>query len=323
MVRSAADAEEILAFIRERKLFWPLTNINAPYQRHLDLSKVRRWNDVVAVTPNFEQAIQLGDVADPSVLLGNAGPAFWLCLSPAELVLRNGDALSARSRDAHLIHVLRRAAFQSPWGQAGVNGIAAIRSLDFLRQAYAENPTSGVIQGVSRKKYAMIAPFLRGRSGIVKHLPSGMHRNDEPLFVWGNDQQPLKRPNTRGVIDESAEPRVFRVEDGFLRSVGLGLLRVPPLSLVVDRSGLYLDPSRPSDLETLLNTRRWSTQDLQRAGKLRRSLIDLGLTKYNVESSVEGLPTTTDKKRILVPGQVENDASHRYGSPDIKTNLGM
>src|SRR5579862_6663236 len=45
---------------------------------------------------------------------------------------------------------------------------------------------------------------------------------------------------------------VLRLEDGFLRSVGLGADLIPPVSLVVDRRGMYYDATAPSDLEELL-----------------------------------------------------------------------
>ena len=44
----------------------------------------------------------------------------------------------------------------------------------------------------------------------------------------------------------------LRVEDGFLRSRGLGADLIPPLSLVLDDMGIYYDPNSPSRLETLI-----------------------------------------------------------------------
>lgn len=43
------------------------------------------------------------------------------------------------------------------------------------------------------------------------------------------------------------------LEDGFLRSVGLGTSGAGPYSLVVDDVGIYYDARRPSRLENLLN----------------------------------------------------------------------
>src|SRR5580700_9275410 len=56
-------------------------------------------------------------------------------------------------------------------------------------------------------------------------------------------------------LDEAAAVRgvpLVRIEDGFIRSIGLGSDFLPPLSLVFDRTGIYCDPRRSSDLETLL-----------------------------------------------------------------------
>ena len=42
------------------------------------------------------------------------------------------------------------------------------------------------------------------------------------------------------------------LEDGFLRSLGLGVAGWPPFSMVHDDLGIYYDTSRPSRLEQLL-----------------------------------------------------------------------
>ena len=104
-----------------------------------------------------------------------------------------------------------------------------------------------------------------------------------------------------------------RMEDGFIRSVGLGSDFNWPYSLVVDRKGIYYDPTRPSDLEDILNTIQ-EHQDhallLKRAELLRILIKEKGLTKYNTGSPDAVLPNLPkDKTIVLVPGQVEDDAS--------------
>lgn len=117
-------------------------------------------------------------------------------------------------------------------------------------------------------------------------------------------------------------PHLWRIEDGFIRSVGLGVDLAQPLSLVIDAQGIYYDPSRPSDLETLLQHTAFSDDLLERAAQLRERLVALKLSKYNVrgQGSIE-LPTNT--MTILVPGQVESDASIATGSPEIRTNSAL
>lgn len=120
---------------------------------------------------------------------------------------------------------------------------------------------------------------------------------------------------------DSAPEGAVRVEDGFLRSRGLGAELIPPLSLVCDARGIYYDPSRPSDLEHLIAKRANLRPDQAlRAEALRRRITALGVTKYNLGGAAPDLPAG---HRILVPGQVEDDASIATGAGDIATNLGL
>jgi capsule polysaccharide export protein KpsC/LpsZ len=58
---------------------------------------------------------------------------------------------------------------------------------------------------------------------------------------------------------------LWRMEDGFIRSSGLGSDLLAPLSLVLDKTGIYYDASRPSDLENLLNASNLSERQRERA----------------------------------------------------------
>ncbi|WP_312531639.1 capsular polysaccharide biosynthesis protein [Paracoccus sp. (in: a-proteobacteria)] len=114
-------------------------------------------------------------------------------------------------------------------------------------------------------------------------------------------------------------PQALRIEDGFIRSRGLGAELVAPLSLVADDRGIYFDPTRPSRFEALLEA------PLPPGGRTRAlALVDrirsAGVTKYNLDGALPDLPPG---HRILVPGQVENDASIRLGSGQEKTNLAL
>ncbi len=108
---------------------------------------------------------------------------------------------------------------------------------------------------------------------------------------------------------------VVRVEDGFLRSNGLGAALVPPLSLVVDDLGIYYDPGRPSRFEALMM--QPLTADARvRAQVLLEGLGSARLSKYNLARAP--LPDWPEigagRTRVLVPGQVEDDASIRLGA---------
>ena len=113
----------------------------------------------------------------------------------------------------------------------------------------------------------------------------------------------------------------LRVEDGFLRSRGLGAELTPPLSLVADDLGIYYDPTRPSRLEALI-TAAPPPGGAARAAALRADLIAAGLSKYNLTGDSD-LPPRDGRRRILVPGQVEDDASIRLGAGEERRNIDL
>jgi capsular polysaccharide export protein len=112
---------------------------------------------------------------------------------------------------------------------------------------------------------------------------------------------------------------LVRVEDGFIRSVGLGADLTQPASWVLDEVGMYYDARSPSGLEQLLASHNFTDIERQRAMDLVKRLLALKVTKYNVGNANWQRPQATQV--ILVPGQVESDASIRFGSPVLKTNL--
>ena len=117
-----------------------------------------------------------------------------------------------------------------------------------------------------------------------------------------------------------------RMEDGFIRSVGLGSDFNWPYSLVVDRKGIYYDPTRPSELEDIFNALPAHPDRatlLERAAALRALILEKGLTKYNTGlHSAQPLSLPEGQTIVLVPGQVEDDASVRCGGFGM-TNLDL
>lgn len=136
--------------------------------------------------------------------------------------------------------------------------------------------------------------------------------NGGEIVAWssGVDASLQKECDDAGVT-------LARMEDGFIRSVGLGSDFNWPYSLVVDRKGIYYDPSRPSELEDILNAMPEHpdrTALLERAAALRVLILENGLTKYNTGFRAALPPKFPEgKKIVLVPGQVEDDASVRCG----------
>ncbi|TAN46784.1 MAG: capsular polysaccharide biosynthesis protein [Methylococcaceae bacterium] len=143
------------------------------------------------------------------------------------------------------------------------------------------------------------------------------------IAVWGSRDVlcPPESVNEHGPLFPHP-PRLIRLEDGFLRSVGLGADLTRPLSWVMDGRGIYYDARFPSDLEHLLATADFPPGLLERARRLRERVVNEGLTKYNVGGDVWQRPARAGYV-ILVPGQVESDASIRYGGAHIRTNLAL
>ncbi len=139
-------------------------------------------------------------------------------------------------------------------------------------------------------------------------------RSGDTILVWG------LRDN--GVLDNIAKAdgcRVIRVEDGFIRSLSLGSDLTMPYSLVFDDTGIYFNPKQSSSLETILNSISLNNTQKKRAAALIDSLIKNRISKYNISSnrnSISEILGQASMKQhiILVPGQVEDDASVIYGA---------
>src|SRR5262249_61516711 len=95
---------------------------------------------------------------------------------------------------------------------------------------------------------------------------------------------------------------------------------IRPLSWVMDSCGMYYDATAPSELEHTLQTTEFSADLLTRARRLRGRIVAEGLTKYNVGAGAWRRPKEA-LRVILVPGQVESDASIRYGGSSIRSNM--
>ncbi|WP_137008849.1 capsular polysaccharide biosynthesis protein [Aquitalea aquatilis] len=177
--------------------------------------------------------------------------------------------------------------------------------------------------GMSWWKRAVLAPFLRQPSCTVRFVRSAKALQYLPMqpmrkiAVWGSGQADILH-----LAQERNWP-LLRIEDGFIRSVGLGSNLTPPLSLALDDEGIYFDPRQPSRLETLLATQQFADMDLAEAEALRAQLLRAGLGKYNVGQDALQLPLPRPAVVILVVGQVEDDASICNGSPWIQTNLAL
>jgi capsular polysaccharide export protein len=180
---------------------------------------------------------------------------------------------------------------------------AVIDQLEAQARAWREDHKGWNGQGMRLWKRRHLQQFFGQHRPMSFDAKSVDGRRD---MVWGRQDGP------EGAV---------RVEDGFLRSRGLGANLVPPLSLALDDLGIYYDPTRPSRLEALIAARAELRPDQsRRAERLVESIRTLGLSKYNTGSALPDLP---QGRRILVPGQVEDDASILLGAGNIRTNAAL
>ncbi|WP_343036039.1 hypothetical protein [Hongsoonwoonella zoysiae] len=122
---------------------------------------------------------------------------------------------------------------------------------------------------------------------------------------WGRKPSGLRADR----IAARTGARVWRLEDGFLRSHGLGN-HEPPLSIVVDDLGIYYDCNRPSRLERLISQQNTSSQD-EEARRIATKWREARVSKYNCHPEFSGeLPDDY----VLVADQTRNDSSILYGA---------
>jgi capsular polysaccharide export protein len=190
--------------------------------------------------------------------------------------------------------------------------------LELQRRRFAENAGTVRAYGFTWWKRPFVRRYLGGPStklSFERRLPPTAVSTTRAV-VWGRrgPRGLEEHCNTRGIP-------LLRMEDGFLRSVGLGSDLTAPASLVLDGKGLYFDPARPSDLEDLLQTRAISEEEKLRARALCQSILSARLSKYNPEGrGLASVRVPADRRVLLVPGQVEDDESVVRGGAGIFTN---
>jgi capsular polysaccharide export protein len=177
--------------------------------------------------------------------------------------------------------------------------------------------------GFTPWKRAAVRNMLAGPRNIVRFHGSvesaekDARAHTGKILIWAGKEDPTKRDQ----LNHGQVP-VWRMEDGFLRSRGLGSDFHLPASIVIDDRGMYFDRHSSSRLEAILESTSFTPELIERAARLRDKLVSAGISKYNVGGTAEIKPPE-GKHTILVVGQVEDDRSIERGTSDIKTNLGL
>ncbi|WP_323970333.1 capsular polysaccharide biosynthesis protein [Aeromonas veronii] len=162
--------------------------------------------------------------------------------------------------------------------------------------------------GFSLWKRAFMQAFCQHLADELRFVrkPPKRLTGDEQILVWGS-----RHPDLASAI---------RVEDGFIRSRGLGSNLCRPSSLSLDPVGIYFDSRTPSGLEQLLNYQELTEAEVKRGDALLALLREHRVSKYNVGEPQHYTRPDDGRELVLVVGQVDGDASILTGSPHIRSN---
>lgn len=215
-----------------------------------------------------------------------------------------------------IAETLCRNSFENPFTREPMDALDAVRLCGFWRQLIDANRGIGGGLGFAFWKQTHVAPLLWNGSTAFPFLRAAeVCKSGNPMAIWRG-----KVPTAELAELEHREIALIEVEDGFLRSRGLGADCIPPLSITVDRLGAHFDPSQTSELECLLQEGYFDQDLIARASQLRRLIVEAGIGKYERGNAV--LHRRAIKRRhILVPGQVEDDRAVVAGGCGLVSNL--
>ena len=274
---------------------------------------------------------------DPGTIVGECDP--WHMLDGAEAVVtepgdeigliaamrslpvywasdRGGDPKPAAIDLEEAAQALGRMRFANPFTGEAMGALEAIELCGFWRRLIDSNRGLCAGLGFAFWKQDNVAPLLWGGGEPLRFIRSAADAAGAcEIAVWRSRADPAEV----AALERSGAALV-EVEDGFLRSKGLGADCVPPLSLTVDRLGAYFDPAQPSELELLIQRGGHAADVIDRARRLRRLIVASGLGKYG-HGHVALERGGGDRRHILVPGQVEDDRSILTGGSGLESNL--
>lgn len=266
-----------------------------------------------------------GSGADPVLLLAAIAGKRIRSESEGPFAILSGmepGSPDAEDRIEDLVdrYLLRDVAYADPFTGDPVDPVALTDSLADWRDLIDANRPLAAAFGFAHWKRDTVEPLLWGGHPIPFRSASRSALDALPpgaaVAVWKARVPPAFLAEL-----ERGPWRILEVEDGFIRSAGLGADCVPPLSIVVDDLGVHYDPSRPSRLEEMLARDDTSPADRARAQRLCAWLVREGVSKYGVGGGATVPRLGGSKRHILVVGQVEDDRSVLSGGGDVRSNL--
>jgi capsular polysaccharide export protein len=214
--------------------------------------------------------------------------------------------------------------YRDPFRDAATTFEEALAIVADWRRLDDANRRIAACVGMSFWKRRRVGDFVRSAEGVPRFRRSAAaalvdaEKSGGAVAGWAS-----RLP--KGLAEAAARRGIplIRVEDGFIRSKGLGSDFLPPASLVFDAGGMYYDPRHHSDLNRILREAAFDAALVARAERLIARLVARGITKYNLGDGGRGAAAPAGRRRILVPGQVEDDLSIVCGAGTVRTNLAL
>ena len=142
------------------------------------------------------------------------------------------------------------------------------------------------------------------------------------FYGWGRKKSGLYAVKLAKKYDTS----FVLLEDGFIRSIGLGVDGSPSFSIVEDDVGIYYDATAPSKLENILNSYDFAgnvklMEDAKRGIELIKKY---SISKYNdAPLEIPDFVVNESRKKVLIIAQTAGDTSLKYGMLDNYTTQDM
>lgn len=209
-------------------------------------------------------------------------------------------------------------------------------------------PCEVTVYALSRWKYSFVRAFLASASGQLQFIAKPKSVTDLPIIAkpfaelaqlkqqlnsrWAQNRLHTAKDiivwgiaKRREIQRQRPNAQIWCMEDGFVRSTGLGASLIAPLSVVLDRRGIYYDATRTSDLEHRLVAQTDLTpMQSARTAALIDTLLAQQVSKYNVgDKRVLTTHAAPHQRIVLVVGQVEDDMSVQCCASDIRTNRAL
>lgn len=238
---------------------------------------------------------------------GERGIVGWLAGRPVSDAA--GTPVSHDRLRARAIAALESAAYRDPFTGAPIDALGAVAILACWRRLIEANRPIAAAVGMAAWKREAIAQFLwYGIASPRFASPSAALARAQPgqaIAYW-----PSRTPDGFAAEANASGVATWQVEDGFLRSAGLGVECRPPMSILVDRTGgIHFDPSHTSEVEMILADHSFDDALLARARRLRETIIVARLGKYGVDRETALPPLPEGRRIVLAVGQVADDLS--------------